>query len=78
MGEKELDLKKVGLGMGINRGLMFLGIVGSFKILDCTIIGPDVNIAQGLALEIIFGEILIDGRFQATLSGNISFRSQRS
>jgi adenylate cyclase len=58
---------KVGLGIGVSRGPMFLGNVGSSKRLDYTVIGPDVNIAQRLAATAESGQILITDRVYGTL-----------
>ncbi len=58
---------KVGLGIGVSRGPMFLGNVGSSKRLDYTVIGPDVNIAQRLAAAAESGQILITDRVYVTL-----------
>jgi adenylate cyclase len=58
---------KVGLGIGVSRGPMFLGNVGSSKRLDYTVIGPDVNIAQRLAAAAESGQILITDRVYGTL-----------
>lgn len=69
---------KVGLGIGISRGPMFLGNVGSSKRLDYTVIGSDVNIAQRLASETASGQILITDRVQATLGGKFSVRSEKN
>ena len=60
--EKDQIFEKVGLGIGISRGPMFLGNVGSSKRLDYTVIGADVNIAQRLASETSSGQILITDR----------------
>jgi adenylate cyclase len=51
--------KNIGLGIGMSRGEMFLGNVGSSRRLDYTVIGTDVNIAQRLASDAISGQILI-------------------
>ncbi len=51
--------EKIGLGIGISRGDMFLGNVGSSRRLDYTVIGTDVNIAQRLAAVTTSGQILI-------------------
>jgi class 3 adenylate cyclase len=74
--KKSKIFKKVGLGIGISRGPMFLGNVGSSKRLDYTVIGPDVNIAQRLASETESGQILITDRVHATLSGKFPVRSE--
>jgi adenylate cyclase len=49
----------IGLGIGMSRGEMFLGNVGSLRRLDYTVIGTDVNIAQRLAADAISGQILV-------------------
>ena len=75
--EKNKIFAKVGLGIGISRGPMFLGNVGSSKRLDYTVIGSDVNIAQRLASETASGQILITDRVQATLSEEFSVKSEK-
>ncbi|WP_456384818.1 adenylate/guanylate cyclase domain-containing protein [Desulfolithobacter sp.] len=45
------EFENVDLGIGITRGEMFLGNVGSSRRLDYTVIGSQVNIAQRLAAE---------------------------
>jgi len=57
--EKSDIFKEIGLGIGISRGEMFLGNVGSCRRFDYTVIGADVNIAQRLASRADFGKILI-------------------
>lgn len=57
--KKSVLFKEIGLGIGISRGEMFLGNVGSARRLDYTVIGADVNIAQRLASETGPGQILI-------------------
>jgi adenylate cyclase len=53
------DLSRIGLGIGISSGPVFLGNVGSKRRLDYTVIGTDVNIAQRLASWAALDEILI-------------------
>jgi len=50
---------QLGLGIGISRGELFHGNVGSSRRLDYTVIGTDVNIAQRLASATESGLILI-------------------
>ncbi|MGB3221736.1 MAG: adenylate/guanylate cyclase domain-containing protein [Desulforhopalus sp.] len=69
---------KVGLGIGMSRGPMFLGNVGSSQRLDYTVIGPDVNIAQRLASETVSGQILITDRVQETLNGRFPVCSEKN
>jgi adenylate cyclase len=53
------ELSRIGLGIGISSGPVFLGNVGSKRRLDYTVIGTDVNIAQRLASWAALDEILI-------------------
>jgi adenylate cyclase len=54
-----VDLSRIGLGIGISSGPVFLGNVGSGRRLDYTVIGTDVNIAQRLSAQAASGEILM-------------------
>jgi adenylate cyclase len=57
--EEENALVRVGLGIGISAGEVFLGNVGSRRRFDYTAIGVPVNIAQRLASDADSGEILV-------------------
>lgn len=57
--EKYDVFRNLGLGIGISRGDVFFGNVGSSRRLDYTVIGTDVNIAQRLASSTESGKILI-------------------
>jgi len=50
---------EVALGLGVSKGLMFLGNVGSTERLDYTVLGLDVNIAQRLASEKSAGGVYV-------------------
>lgn len=76
--KKNPTFAKVGLGIGLSRGPMFLGNVGSSKRLDYTVIGTDVNIAQRLASVTISGQILLTDRVEETLGRQFSLRTQRN
>ncbi len=58
---------QLGLGIGISRGELFHGNVGSSRRLDYTVIGTDVNIAQRLASSTESGLILISENVQKDL-----------
>jgi adenylate cyclase len=76
--KKNKIFANVGLGIGISRGPMFLGNVGSSQRLDYTVIGPDVNIAQRLASETVSGQILITDRVQSTLDDRFPVSTERN
>jgi adenylate cyclase len=76
--KKDQIFTKVGLGIGISRGPMFLGNVGSSQRFDYTVIGPDVNIAQRLASVTESGQILITDRVQATLNGRFPVKAEKN
>ncbi len=76
--KKNKIFEKVGLGIGISRGPMFLGNVGSSRRLDYTVIGADVNIAQRLASETDSGQILITDRVYGSLNDRFSVRAEKN
>jgi len=51
--------KNLGLGIGVSRGEVFHGNVGSSRRLDYTVVGTEVNIAQRIASLTESGKILI-------------------
>jgi adenylate cyclase len=59
---------RIGLGIGVAKGPMFLGNIGSARRLDYTVIGMDVNIAQRLASETVAGQILATDAVVRSLS----------
>ncbi|BHH83279.1 adenylate/guanylate cyclase domain-containing protein [Desulforhopalus sp. 52FAK] len=78
--------KQISLGVGVSRGPLFLGNVGSSKRVDYTVIGTEVNIAQRLASEMDQGQILLTkeawdelgGKFDAKLLGPKLLRGMTS
>jgi len=60
---------RIGIGIGISSGEVYLGNVGSEKRLDFTVIGTNVNIAQRLASETNSGQILITESVSRDVSG---------
>lgn len=68
--------REVGLGVGISRGRMFLGNVGSRRRFDYTVIGADVNIAQRLASQAYSGQILITEAVKKDIEGILSVQKE--
>jgi len=60
---------QVGLGIGINRGELLFGNVGSDAFASYTIIGDTVNVAQRLQQIAADGEIVISESLALTLTG---------
>ena len=67
----------IGLGIGVSRGQMYLGNVGSADRLDYTVLGLEVNIAQRLASETEAGKILITDPVYTDLHGSFVISSAR-
>ncbi len=74
--KKDRVFDKVGLAIGISRGPMFLGNVGSSRRLDYTVIGTDVNIAQRLASKAESGQVLMTDRVKKTLVGQFPVKAE--
>jgi adenylate cyclase len=70
--------ENIGLGIGMSRGEMFLGNVGSTRRLDYTVIGTDVNIAQRLASEAQSGQILISGSVCDGIGDSFPLKEERA
>lgn len=64
---------QISLGVGISRGPLFLGNLGSAKRVDYTVIGTEVNISQRLASEMDVGQVLLTQRAYEDLEGAFSF-----
>jgi adenylate cyclase len=65
------EISKVGLGVGISSGDIFLGNVGSRRRYDYTVIGTDVNIAQRLASVAESGQTLITRNVKDRLNSGV-------
>jgi adenylate cyclase len=69
--------EQIGLGIGISRGTMFLGNVGSSRRLDYTVIGTDVNIVQRLASETEPGKILMTESVIRDVKGKFNIQPEK-
>ncbi|MBU0945084.1 MAG: response regulator [Proteobacteria bacterium] len=69
---------QLGLGIGISRGEVFHGNVGSSRRLDYTVIGTDVNIAQRLASETESGQILITESVYKDVLGSFPMQEEKA
>ena len=69
---------QIGLGIGISRGEMYMGNVGSGRRLDYTVVGADVNIAQRLASETVAGQILVTESVYCDVAGKVSLYEEKT
>ena len=69
---------QIGLGIGISRGDIYLGNVGSGRRLDYTVVGADVNIAQRLASETVAGQILITESVYNDVADIVTIKQQKN
>lgn len=75
---KSEHFMQIGLGIGISRGDMYLGNVGSGRRLDYTVVGADVNIAQRLASDTVAGQILITDSVYCDVADRISTQEEKN
>lgn len=75
---KSVFFLQIGLGIGISRGPMYFGDVGSSRRLDYTVIGTDVNIAQRLASETSAGQILITDSVYGDVADQCTIQEEKT
>lgn len=76
--EKSELFVQIGLGIGISRGEMYQGNVGSGRRLDYTVVGADVNIAQRLASGTGSGQILLTESVYNDVAGMVKVKEQKN
>ncbi|HID69047.1 MAG TPA: response regulator [Desulfobacterales bacterium] len=76
--EKHAVFEQLGLGIGVSRGEVFLGNVGSSRRLDYTVIGTEVNIVQRLASSARSGHILITESVYKDLNGRFPLKKEEA
>lgn len=69
---------QIGLGIGISRGDMYLGNVGSGRRLDYTVVGADVAIAQRLASDTVADQILVTDSVYCDVAGMITVQEKKT
>ena len=67
--------REISLGVGVSRGPLFLGNIGSTRRVDYTVIGTEVNIAQRLASEMEVGQVLLNQQAYGDVEDAFIFES---
>ncbi len=75
---KSEHFMQIGLGIGISRGDMYLGNVGSGRRLDYTVVGADVTIAQRLASDTVADQILLTYSVYCDVAGIITVQEKKN
>lgn len=70
---KDVAFQKIDLGVGVARGQMFLGNIGSSERFDYTVLGKDVNVAQRLAAETRGGRVMLTSEVVSSVTGDFEF-----
>ncbi len=69
------ELKKLGIGIGINYGEVVVGNIGTAEAMDYTIIGDVVNTAQRVESAARSGQVLITKNALSRVEGKIEFQA---
>ncbi|OGA42296.1 MAG: hypothetical protein A3G28_07985 [Betaproteobacteria bacterium RIFCSPLOWO2_12_FULL_68_19] len=68
---------RLGVGVGVARGFVTVGVIGAASRLEYTAVGPAVNLASRMCSEAEHGEVLVDQRTNELLDGGARERELR-
>ena len=67
--DPDIDLKGLGLGVGLHSGEAIVGNIGSSQVMDYTVVGDVVNVAKRLHDRAKRGQILFSSETYKELKG---------